>query len=79
MAGLDWQESCYCLHNAHLHLLFLAKAVKPLHIRLMSEPGQLPLCIVSDVKFGLLDCAFEIAPALEKLDYAAVAVRAERV
>jgi len=45
----------------------------------MTKPGQLTLCIMAHVQLGLLDCAFQITPAIQILDYAAISVRAQGI
>ena len=57
-----------CLHDAPHDLFFLAKAVKPFDVRFVPEPGQLPLCIMSDIQLGLFDGALKISPAMEQFD-----------
>ena len=65
--------------NFILHLMVIAEAFEPLHVRLVTKPTQLPLRIVTHVELGLFDSTFQIAVAAQEFNHAAVAVRAERI
>src|SRR6266581_8615886 len=68
-----------CAQDARLHFFIFAESVKPFHAGFVAKPAHLSFRIMPDVKFGLFEGARQVSAALQVLDDAPIAMRAQRV
>src|SRR4030095_2513232 len=58
---------------------FIPKCLEPLYSFLSSEPGELPFCVVTNIKLGLLNGALNCAMILKILNDAPISMRAQGI
>ena len=65
--------------NTRQNPLFLPKSGKPLYPLLLPKPRELPFCVMSDIKFCLLNGARKVSLPLQVLDDPAVPMGSEGI